>query len=176
LPVARDRLMIVNALLLIAALALAALALGIGLWMALTLKYAIIRDGWRKTPGVVTDSRVVPNRPANGLPGHHSFVRFTFIVAGEEFRSSSVRFGDFRYLTRKRAGRVVAKYPVGSEVMVHYDQTFEPNAIDDPDPAQPIAVLEPGLNAECLYPITVFLIVLALTVTSVAMLVARITR
>jgi hypothetical protein len=165
--------MLVNAVLVVLTLSLVALSLGIGLWVWITFSYAMPKNVWYTTPGIVKDSRVVSNRPVNGLPGHHYFVGYEFTVFGEEYRARQVRFGDLRYLTRKAAERVVARYPAGSAVVVHYHKSFDRIRAEDEE-SQPIAVLEPGFNAECLYPLSVFLVIIALTATCLSILIARI--
>jgi hypothetical protein len=150
--------MIVNALLALTALAFLLLSAAVAIWVAFTLRYALRRNAWKTTPGVVTDSKVVPNRRANGLPGHHYRVGYEFAIDGEEYRGTRVRLGDFRYQTRAAAERTAARYPENAAVVVHYPASYRQ---DHPE-RQPVTVLEPGFNAECLYPIAVLAVSLGI--------------
>jgi Protein of unknown function (DUF3592) len=158
--------MIIKAFLALTALAFLILSAGLAIWVAFTLRYALRRNAWKTTPGVVTDSRVVSNRRANGLPGHHYRVGYEFSIEGEEYRGTRVRLGDFRYLTRATAERTAARYPEGASVVVHYDASFRR---DHPE-REPVTVLEPGFNAECLYPIAVLAVTLGVVAFCVASL------
>jgi hypothetical protein len=157
--------MIVKAILALTALAFLLLSAGVAFWVAFTLRYALRRSAWKTTPGVVTDSKVVPNRRANGLPGHHYRVGYEFAIEGEEYRGTRVRLGDFRYMTRTAAERTATRYPEGASVVVHYDASFR----QDHPAREPITVLEPGFNAECWYP----LLVLAVSLGVIAFCLAR---
>jgi hypothetical protein len=157
---------ILRAVFALAGLALLLLSGGLAIWVAITLRDAR-RKVWATTSGVVTDSKVVPNRRCNGLPGHHYRVAYEFSIGGDEYRGTRVRSGDFRYMTHRAASRTAERYVTGSPVRVHYDPAFVP---DHPD-RQPVAVLEPGFNAECLYPVGVFAASLALAVFCFAMAV-----
>lgn len=111
---------------IVAAIAFGALTLVLGLWVTFTLWFTLRRSAWRTIAGKVTDSRVVSNRRANGLPGHYRDVGYEFSIQNHEYRASRLRFGDFRYLSPTRAKQVVAKYPVGSAVTVCHDAAFIP--------------------------------------------------
>jgi hypothetical protein len=164
--------MLLNSLAIVAVLAFGILSIALGFWVAFTLRYTLGAGTWLTTSGSVTESRVVSNRRANGLPGHHYVVAYEFSIQNEEYRATRVRFGDFRYLTRGRAEGMVAKYPAGLAVTVYYPAGFEPVRVNG-DVTQPVTVLEPGFNAECFYPIVLFLIGSALTLSGVAFLSAR---
>ena len=156
-------MIIIKALLALAGLAFLLLSGGVAIWVALTLRDAR-RKEWKTTPGIVTDSSVVPNRRCNGLPGHHYRVSYEFLIDGEEYRASRVRSGDFRYMTYARASRTATRYPGRSPVVVHYDPAFRP---DHPE-REPVTVLEPGFNAECWYPVGVLLVSLGIAALCIA--------
>ena len=103
----------------------------------------------------MTSSRLVANRNANGLPGHHYRIGYEFNVGKRLCVGDNVRFGSFRYQTRFLAQRTLEKYPVGRAVKVAYNLYFDPN-----DPAnyelEPRCVLEPGVNFELCYPLSLF--------------------
>lgn len=166
--------MILAAVLLLVALGLAGLWLGIAAWLWLSLYYVLRPNGWRTVPGVVTESRIVDNRQTMlRVRGYHYRVRYTFSVGDEDYEDTRVRFGDFRYLTRRRAERMVARYPVGTAVQVYYNAEFKPWRVGE-DEAMPIATLVPGLNVECLYPVIVFLSVSTLEIWCVWAIVDRV--
>jgi hypothetical protein len=160
--------MMVTLLLIVALLVLCASCFAAGIWVFLTFRYVVPGFCWEKTSGVITDSRVVANKNCNGLPGYHYRVSCEFKVGEVEYVSTTVRLGDFRYFTRRAAEEMAAKYPVGTEVPVCVEPDFAPNPDSD---VQPFALLEPGLNWECLYPVVVFLIPFILAVFLVAKVV-----
>jgi hypothetical protein len=149
--------MILAALYALAALAFLLLSIGVAVWVWFTLRYALRTEGWATTQGTVGESVVVSNRRCNGLPGHHYRVSVDFKLRKREYVCKRVRMGDFRYLTRGYAERMARKYSPGAPVLVHYDAAFVP---DHPD-REPVALLEPGLNLECLYPVAVLSLALA---------------
>jgi hypothetical protein len=149
--------MILAALFALAALAFLLLSIGVAVWVWFTLRYALRTEGWATTQGAVGESVVVSNRRCNGLPGHHYRISVDFKLRKREYVCKRVRMGDFRYLTRGHAERVARKYSPGAPVVVHYDAAFVP---DHPD-REPVVLLEPGLNPECLYPVAVLSLALA---------------
>lgn len=164
--------MFITAVLGVVALVLGALALALGLWTAFTLWYALRSSAWRTVSGTVTESRVVSNRSANGMPGWHYAVRYSFRLEGREYRGTRVRFGDFRYFTRRDAEAIASRFEPGAAVTVHVDAAFKHERIGD-DERQPISALEPGLNRECLYPATLFLATSNVALTSLLAAIAR---
>lgn len=136
------------------------LSLPIAFWLYLVLSSVRASTSWSQVEGVVTDSRIVSNRACNGLPGHHYFVAYEYTVGTEECRSSEVRFGNFRYMSKRAAQRTIDRYVKGQPVTVYF-------AADYPD----AAVLEPGWSWECLYPVgllaSVFLCGIGLLVVAI---------
>lgn len=129
--------------------------LGLGFWAFTLLSDAIKSPLWPTVGGTVTLSKLVANRNANGLPGHHYKVRYEFDVGERTCVGDEVRFGSFRYQTRSLALRTLEKYPLGGTVKVFYHLYFDPN---DPanDELEPRCVLEPGINLELWYPLSLF--------------------
>ena len=95
---------------------------------------------WPTVPGHVVRSEIRSNRPANGLPGFRTLVRYEYVVDGEEYEGRELAGGDFPYRSAGGAARRLAAYPVGAPVTVRYDPT-EPE----------IAVLETGVSVDVLY-------------------------
>lgn len=89
---------------------------------------------WPAVRGTVESSRVESSTDDDGTTyGAEVLVRYE--VAGAEYLSNRVRFGEFSSSDPGPAQRTVRRYPVGAEVAVHYD------------PADPeLAVLEPGVH------------------------------
>ena len=160
--------MIVTVLVIILVLVLCVSCFAAGIWVFLTFRYVVPGFCWETTSGMITDSRVVANKNCNGLPGYHYLVRCEFKVGEVEYASTTVRLGDFRYFTRSAAEETAAKYPVGTKVPVYVEADFTPNPDSD---IEPFALLEPGLNWECLYPVVVFLIPFGLAVLLVTQVV-----
>jgi hypothetical protein len=93
------------------------------------------------TEGVVTASEIQA-RPRGGTPREEQRlefeprISFSYRVGGRDYVSSAFRYDRRVTRHRGRAAQVVARYPVGSRVTVHYDPR---------DPAD--AILEPGTTA-----------------------------
>ena len=113
--------------------AVGAVVLTIGL--VLTVR-AIRSSSWPAAPGTVTASEVV-RTPGNAdsPDSFHAAITYRYAVAGRDYTADRVRFGSVGSSGRTGADRLVARYPVGAAVRVHYAPG---------DPA--VAVLEPGLH------------------------------
>jgi hypothetical protein len=121
------------------------------LWLYIVVTNAIESRSWPSINGTIESSHIVRNRDCNGLPGYHYLISFDYKIDEQDYCSTSVKIGDFRYLTRAVADKMVEKYPTGHSVKVFYDPDY-------PD----VSVLEPGFSWECFYPIVLFLIVLGI--------------
>lgn len=85
------------------------------------LQRALERQQWPSTTGVVITSEVVGGR------GAHPQVVYEYEVAGEVYsQESDLHMPNFGGSNNKRetAERLVAQYPVGTEVTVYYDPTL----------------------------------------------------
>jgi hypothetical protein len=103
---------------------------------------AVARDSraWPTVVGRVIRSEIWPNRPANGLPGYRTLVRYEYTVDGEEYEGRDLASGEFPYRSARSAARRLRPYALGSTVVVRYF------------PAEPeLAVLEPGISLDVLY-------------------------
>jgi hypothetical protein len=95
-------------------------------------------EGWIPVVGLVTASNV------NELPGdenststYEPIITYTYQVMGKSYEGSQISFGSkgVTYGSHKKAEKVVARYPAGSQPAIHYD------------PADPsLAVLERKFN------------------------------
>jgi len=155
-----------------ASAALGILSLGLIVWVIIMLHYVSPKFRWDKTTGTITDSRVVSNRLCNGLPGHHYLVGYEFKVAGHEYRNTTVRLGSFKYYTRAGAEAITRRHRPGDQVTVYYGADFVPQLPDD----EPVSLLEPGFNIECLYPICLSVASTGLTVLATTSLILRLIR
>jgi hypothetical protein len=165
--------LLINIALMVGLVILLVALLGLGWWAFTLLSDAMKSPRWPTVGGTVTSSRLVANRNANGLPGHHYRVGYEFDVGGRPCIGSEVRFGSFRYQTRSLAQRTLDKYPVGQAVKVSYHLYFDPN---DPanDELEPRCVLEPGLNVELWYPLSLFFLTFCAFGSLVSVLLIRI--
>lgn len=78
---------------------------------------AVAAHGWPTAPGVVTESRVLQGRSST-VPS--PFVRYDYRIAGELHSGSGVHLSIAQF-SGEPAHEVVARYPPGKEVQVHYD-------------------------------------------------------
>lgn len=78
---------------------------------------------WPTTPGRVVASSVqieILGSDSDGVAHYVPDVRFTYMVAGATYTGTTVAFRDLRGW-KKHAAAIVARYPVGAEVAVHYN-------------------------------------------------------
>jgi hypothetical protein len=81
---------------------------------------------WPVAGGTVLASEIESKRVFNpkSRTVTHSYepiIRYSYKVAGTDYESSTVRFGDLVRNSDGLAKELVARYPVGSTVAVHYD-------------------------------------------------------
>ncbi|NUO64728.1 MAG: DUF3592 domain-containing protein [Gemmatimonadaceae bacterium] len=106
---------------------------------------------WPSVRGRVTGSSLVADRipMEDGSRAYHPQVSYEYVVAGREYRGerrSLINVGGSG-LARGVAQRVLARYPLGSEVVVFYDPQ-DPSAaiLERPDPvAGPTALFALGV-------------------------------
>jgi hypothetical protein len=85
------------------------------------LAHASLR--WPTTPGRVVASSVqmeILGSDADGVAHYVPDVHFTYVVEGTTYTGTTVAFRDLRGW-KKQAAALVARYPVGAEVAVHYN-------------------------------------------------------
>ena len=103
-------------------------AIGFGLALLLFFvgyrRYLMRANAWPVVPGRVTISRV-EQRAATGdgstRRSHAAVVEFRYQVGGLGFSSRQIALGLEMSGSRGAADKIVARYPVGAEVEVHYD-------------------------------------------------------
>jgi hypothetical protein len=81
---------------------------------------------WSTAPGRITASTVqtvITGDSTNGFVHYEPYVSFTYVVGEATHTGATIAFRDLRGW-KKATAAIVARYPVGSEVVVHYD----PNA------------------------------------------------
>ena len=91
---------------------------------------------WREAPGKVIATHV-EHRDASSGSAHYAYyvptIRYAYVVNGREQEGERLRFGMPSARSRRAAEAMLAPYPAGAEIKVHYDP-------DRPDQS----VLEPG--------------------------------
>lgn len=114
---------------------------GYGIFMALGLiliivsitskKKAKAAQGWPTVPGVILSSRVEAHmeRDTDGYntTTYKPVVTYQYKVMGQEYTSSRIGFGSEAF-SRKKCEEMIAGYPVGQPVNVHYDPDKPENA------------------------------------------------
>ncbi len=82
---------------------------------------------WPTAPGVITASSVAKSRAQGGRgSGHDVFtadVAYSYAAGGRALVGRRVRFEGVRATHHDDAAAIVARYPVGAAVTVHYDPT-----------------------------------------------------
>ena len=110
-----------------------AVGVGISIWGWSVLQNARVSESWPATDGEILSSVVREDTDEDGT-SYFGDVTYRYFVADVAYTSDNVSFGQYGG-ERDHAEEIVARYPAGSGVTVHYD------------PADPeTAVLEPGVT------------------------------
>lgn len=115
-----------------------ALLLVIGVVMTLILlrrtMQGLASKGWPSTPGIVRSSGVSTRYDEDGTM-HKANIVYEYVAGGARQFGERRSFSDYRSSSGLLAHRIVARYPVGTQVRVYYH------------PRKPeLSVLEPGIN------------------------------
>jgi len=84
------------------------------------------RRSWPVVPGAITGGAIRQSSSGVGDDESISFVptvEYRYQVGVDEYTGSGIGFGEIGYGTRGKAQEVLARYPVGSAVEVHYNPT-----------------------------------------------------
>lgn len=111
-----------------------------GLLMARAHRRARARSSaaqhWRSAPGKVIETGIGVQSGHTSSGGYTYFspwIRYSYVIGGEERHGERIRFGNLTARTRGGAAAMLAPYPAGAAIIVHYD----PDAPGE-------SVLEPG--------------------------------
>lgn len=110
-----------------------AAGIGISIWGWSVLQNARVSESWPTTDGEILSSDVRVDNDEDGT-SYFGDVTFRYFVDGIPYTSDNVSFGQYGG-DRDHAEGIVARYPAGSGVTVHYD----PGNVET-------AVLEPGVT------------------------------
>jgi hypothetical protein len=92
-------------------------------------KNALDAKKWPATKGLITRSEVA------GSTKYYPSITYSYVVDSTTYNSNSISNINFITKNRKLAQEFIDKYPLGSEIMIHYNNA---------NPTE--AFLEPGLN------------------------------
>jgi Protein of unknown function (DUF3592) len=82
---------------------------------------------WPTAPGLITRSEVIPTETDRKRSEVH--IEFKYVVEDREHRSNQYRFGADRTASHAHANRIIAKYPLGSPVIVAYNPADPDDAV-----------------------------------------------
>jgi hypothetical protein len=85
---------------------------------------------WPVTKGIITRSEVA------GIMKYYPSITYSYIIDTVTYNSTNISNMNFNTKNRRVAEEFINKYPLGSEIMVHYNRT---------NPSE--ALLEPGINS-----------------------------
>lgn len=97
---------------------------------------ATAAERWRTASGKVTETGISSKSGHTSGGGYVYFtpwIRYSYVADGTERVGQRLRFGDVTTRTRGGAETIIARYPAGAEIKVHFD----PDAPDE-------SVVEPG--------------------------------
>ncbi len=83
-------------------------------------------ETWPTAGGKVLASEIEERRTHNRKTHTTTYyytprIRYSYRVGGHDYESSTIRFGELARNSKKLAEELVAKYPLGSTVAVHFD-------------------------------------------------------
>jgi hypothetical protein len=114
---------------------------GLGGVMVLALLWGARRQvaeasGWQQTAGRIVSSTVEHYRQRVGgartgslATFYEAVVEYDYSVSGRDYHSTRLSFGGKTAGSQQRAEAAAARYPEGSQVMVHYDPKNPSNAV-----------------------------------------------
>jgi hypothetical protein len=121
-------------------------AIGGGIWLSYAIGAPMVKTAkasltWPITPGTIKTSKVESNIATSGdgntRTEYRPIVDYSYSMNGQAYHSNNLWFGGGESSTnRSESQDIIDRYPVGKQVMVHYDPQ---------DPSQ--GVLEPGVFA-----------------------------
>ena len=79
--------------------------------------------------------RVVQNMLVTTYGRHAPVVAYAYSVDGRDYRRSRIRFGNYTNMNKADAEAILARYPDGGPVEVHYDPDEPGTAVLEPGPA-----------------------------------------
>lgn len=109
------------------------LFIGIAVFRSLKAKKAA--ETWPTVPGSVMSSEVTIQRSHNSK-GHTTInylpkVTYEYQISGQKYNGDSIGFGTATF-GKQKADNIVAAYPQGSQVNIHYNPTDPSNAVLEP--------------------------------------------
>lgn len=111
---------------------------------------------FEQTTGTVITSKMNYHVGVKGASGYRFIIEYEFKIHGIKHTSDKVNFGSKSFRRKKKAEKIIEKYPVGKEVVVYYET-------GNPD----LAILEPQNNSN-----SEFFIVLAVLGSFILFLLA----
>lgn len=99
-----------------------------------TTRDALASRDWPTTPGTVIESRLRPYATNSGADVKYAHVVFAYEVGGRRYRASTPEWSLITAGWGADAEGIVARYPRGSEVLVHYDPAAPQRAVLRPGP------------------------------------------
>jgi hypothetical protein len=128
------------------------LALGVGftLWSAQLVATAHAVRAWPTAEGLVTESELLSAHEPHDLttPMYTASITYTYTVGSRGYAASRVTFADHSSSRPAGMAAVVARYPLGSSVSVHYDPAEPASAVlETPTPLPVYGPLLLGLLA-----------------------------
>lgn len=106
---------------------------GLTLLVDLHIGWAMIRQiralGYSTVMGTVTHSSVVEEREGNETHGYDFDIRYEYVVEGSQYNGSRYRYGSDSNGDRTGHYRILASFPVGGQVKVHYNPNDPGDAV-----------------------------------------------
>jgi hypothetical protein len=82
-------------------------------------------ESWPACPGRISSSEVVQeksrDREGHATTWYNPVVVYGYSAGGQQLEGRRLRFGNYRFSTRKKAEAALAPYPVGGSPMVRYN-------------------------------------------------------
>jgi len=108
---------------------------GLSWWGWTIVRNARASADWPTTEGRITAAEIDHSTDSEGDDSYTPRVTYTYNVSGRSYENYTIKFGETSYSSERTANEILARYPVGQAVTVHFDPA-------DPDRA----VLEAGVS------------------------------
>jgi hypothetical protein len=84
---------------------------------------------WPTAEGRISSSEIEHSTDSEGDDDYTPRVSYTYQVNGLSYENFTIKFGETTYSSERTALEILARYPVGQAVSVHYDPTNPDRAV-----------------------------------------------
>jgi len=102
---------------------------GLSWWGWTIVSNARASATWPTAEGRVTSSEIEHSTDSEGDDDYTPRVSYTYQVNGLSYENFTIKFGETTYSSERTALEILARYPIGAAVTVHYDPSNPDRAV-----------------------------------------------